>query len=93
MSADSIFEIEKRNKDNLYKIYFHLEGSFWRAYEWSAYLSRNFPSELKDDEKLKPIKRVTKDFEEGYVQVGLQLPSFDKYFPKVTDNDKFIIFS
>ena len=87
MSVKEIIKSEERNKNNLYDIYFYLEGSFWRAYEWSAYLSRHFPSELKDNERLNPTKKVVKDYEEGYVQVGLQLPSFDKYFPKVTDND------
>ena len=79
---------EKRNDNNLFDIHFYLEGSFWRAYEWSAYLSRNFPSDLKDDERLNAMKRTTKACEEDYVQVGLQLPSFDKYFPNVTDNEE-----
>ena len=34
------------------------------------------------------MKKTTKNCEEGYVQVGLQLPSFDKYFPNVTDNEE-----
>ena len=88
MSVEEIYETEKRNDNNLFDIHFHLEGSFWRAYEWSAYLSRNFPSDLKDDERLNPMKKTTKNCEEGYVQVGLQLPSFDKYFPNVTDNEE-----
>ena len=87
MSVQEIFESEKRNGDNLYDIHFYMEGSFWRAYEWSAYLSRNFPSKLNEDERLKPLKKVTKDFEGGYVQVGLQLSSFEKYFPGVVDDD------
>ena len=28
-----------------------MEGSFWRAYEWSAYLSRIFHSELNDEDR------------------------------------------
>lgn len=63
-----------------------MEGSFWRAYEWSAYLSRMFPSELNDEDRLKVLKKVTKDYEDGYVQVGLQLSSFEKYFPNVADD-------
>ena len=88
MSVQEIFKSEKRDGDNLYDIHFYMEGSFWRAYEWSAYLSRIFPSSLSDEERLKPLKKVTKDCIEGYVQVGLQLPSFDKYFPNVTNNDE-----
>lgn len=88
MSVEEIFESEKRNDNNLFDIHFYLEGSFWRAYEWSAYLGRNFPSDLKDDERLNAMKRTTKTCEEGYVQVGLQLPSFNKYFPNVTDNEE-----
>ena len=87
MSVKDIFESEKRKEENLYDIHFYMEGSFWRAYEWSAYLSRNFPSKLNDDERLKPLKKVTKDCENGYIQVGLQLSSFDKYFPNVVDNE------
>ena len=55
MSAEEIFESEKRNGDDLYDIHFHMEGSFWRAYEWSAYLARNFPSGLDDSQRLKAI--------------------------------------
>ena len=28
-----------------------MEGSFWIVYEWSAYLSRIFPSELNDEDR------------------------------------------
>ena len=87
MSAQEIVESEKRNSDNLYDIHFYMEGSFWRAYEWSAYLSRIFPSTLNEEERLKPIKKVTKECEDGYVQVGLQLPSFDKYFPNISTDE------
>lgn len=88
MSVQEIFSSEKRDKDSLFDIHFYMEGSFWRAYEWSAYLSRMFPSELNDEDRLKVLKKVTKDYEDGYVQVGLQLSSFEKYFPSVVDNDE-----
>lgn len=88
MSVQEIFSSEKRDKDSLFDIHFYMEGSFWRAYEWSAYLSRIFPSELNDEDRLKVLKKVTKDCENGYVQVGLQLSSFEKYFPNVVDNDE-----
>ena len=88
MSVEEIFNSEKREKNNLFEIHFYLEGSFWRAYEWSAYLSRNFPSDLTEEERLRPIKKVTKNCEDGYIQIGLQLNSFEKYFPGVTNNEK-----
>lgn len=88
MTIDEIFSSEERNEDNLFDIHFYLEGSFWRAYEWSAYLSRNFPSELDEGEKLNPVRKQCKQCEEGLIQVGLQQKSFDKYFPGVSDNEK-----
>lgn len=87
MSVQEIYESEKRDSSNLYDIHFYMEGSFWRAYEWSAYLSRKFPSSLNDDERLKVLKKITRDFDKGYVQVGLQLSSFEKYFPNVADDE------
>ena len=51
MTAQRIFELEKRDGNNLYDIHFYLEGIFWKSYEWSAYLSRMFPSELNDENK------------------------------------------
>ena len=51
MSVQEIFSSEKRNKDSLFDIHFYMEGSFWRAYELSAYLSRIFPSELNDEDR------------------------------------------
>ena len=49
MSVQEIFSSEKRDKDSLFDIHFYMENSFWRAYEWSAYLSRIFLSELNDE--------------------------------------------
>lgn len=61
MSIQEIFSSEKRNKYSLFDIHFYMEGSFWIAYEWSAYLSRMFPSELNDEDRdinaAKNIKR------------------------------------
>ena len=51
MSVQEIFSSEKRDKDSLFDIHFYMEGSFWRAYEWSAYLSRIFHSELNDEDR------------------------------------------
>ena len=51
MSVQEIFSSEKRDKDSLFDIHFYMEGSFQRAYEWSAYLSRIFHSELNDEDR------------------------------------------
>ena len=88
MSIEEIFESEERNEENLYDIHFYMEGSFWRAYEWSAYLSRMFPSDLKEEERLKVLKKLPKGYDDGYVLVGLQLSSFEKYFPNVADDEE-----
>lgn len=87
MSIDEIFASEKRENDNVFDIYLHMEGSFWRAYEWSAYLSRHFPSDLSDKERLKVIKKPNKEGDKEYVLIGLPMPSFDKYFPNVIKDD------
>lgn len=88
MSINEILEVEKRSEDNLYDIHFYLEGIFWRAYEWSAFLSRIFPSPLTDGERLKPTIRNSKKDGKQIIQVGLQLSSFYKYFPNVIGNDE-----
>ena len=63
MLVREIFSSEKRDKDSLFDIHFYMEGSFWRAYEWSAYLSRIFRSELNDEGRdinaAKNIKRFS----------------------------------
>ena len=88
MTAQRIFELEKRDGNNLYDIHFYLEGIFWKSYEWSAYLSHIFPSDLQDSKKLKILKKQTKYNDNGFIQVGLQLSSFEKYFPNVVDDDE-----
>lgn len=89
MSVKEILEVEKRDKDNLYDIHLYLEGMFWKACEWSAYLCNNFPSNLSNQERLKPIIKTNKHVG-NIVQVGLPLTSFKKYFPCVMDNDSII---
>lgn len=87
MSIEEILELEKRDENNVYDIHLYLEGIFWRAYEWSAYLSKIFPSSLSEKERLKPIIRTNKRTNNKVVQVGLQLSSFYKYFPNVIGDD------
>lgn len=90
MSVKEVIEKEERDKGNLYDIHLYLEGLFWRAYEWSAYLSRNFPTELSDKQKLKPLIKSNKQIKDNVVYVGLQMASFEKYFPNVIGNDDIV---
>lgn len=78
---------EIRTIEDFLKIKFYKEGNFWRAYEWNAYLSRIFPSDLSDKERLKVIKKSNKEGNKEYVLIGLPMPSFDKYFPNVMKDD------
>lgn len=92
MTIQSILELEKRDDSNLFDIHFYLECIFWKSYEWSAYLSHIFPSNLQDNKKLKIVKKQTKYDKNVYIQVGLQLSSFNKYFPGVIDDkENFIL--
>ena len=88
MTIKDIFEVETRNEKNLYDIHFYMEGYFWRAYEWSAYLTQHFPSELDEENKLKVVKKTPNGYDDGYVFVGFQLSSLDKYFPNISNNEE-----
>lgn len=72
---------EKRNEKNLFKIYFRKEGDWYRAFEWSAYLAHYFPNNLEEKDLLKPLKKMLRGLDDGYITVGLQLQSIDKFFP------------
>ena len=88
MTVEEIFKYEERTEENLYDIHFYMEGAFWRAYEWSAYLSRKFPSDLSEEDKFNVLKKLPKGYDNGLVLVGLRLPSFKKYFPNVIDDSE-----
>ena len=60
----------------LRKIMLFREGSFLRAYEWSAWLCRKFCGELK------VTKRQIKGIEQPVVYVGFPLTSIEKFTPK-----------
>ena len=81
MTYKEIFNIEKRDASNLTKIHLIREGIWWRANEWSAYLCQHFPSELKENERLKPTKKNSKENNDGLIFVGLKLTSFGKFLP------------
>jgi len=85
------FETNRNNELDKYKIRFFREGTWWRAYEWSAYLSHNFPNGLDENKKLLVTKKHYKELNADLVVVGLQLKSFEKYFPniKIDDNSLY----
>ena len=42
---------------------------------------------MDEEERLKVLKKAVKEDENGCLQVGLRLPSFEKYFPNVADDE------
>lgn len=92
MKVKDIYEFE-RNRNYIsdkYTIRFFREGTWWRAYEWSAYLAHNFPNGIEESKKLLVTKKHYKELNADLVVVGLQLKSFEKYFPSIkTDGDSF----
>lgn len=49
MTYKECYEIEKRNSDNLFRIYLIKDGDWIRAYEWSCYLLKLLPSKKKEE--------------------------------------------
>lgn len=82
--TEEILNLENnRNNETLLNIYFYKDGNspWYRAYELSAYYAYSYPNNLKDTERLHPIKKASKINSDGIVCIGLQLSSFKKYFP------------
>ena len=86
MKIIDIVNSEKRDKDSLYLVHFIKTGDWWRAYEWSAYLSVMFTT--KNGNSLNPIKRLLVENNIEYIYVGLQIKSFEKYFKGLIDIEK-----
>lgn len=74
-----------RNKEDLYLIHFYLNGEWWRAYEWSAYLISLLQKDFEKENSLKVNRKTCNGIDNGITFVGLKLSSFDKYFPNVKD--------
>lgn len=73
-----ILEAEKLRTDmaqclriNLFK-----EGTFYRAYEWSAWLCVRYVQEFK------PTHRLLKDSDDSIVFIGFPVTSLQKYTPE-----------
>ena len=92
MKVKDIYEFERNRNysSDKYTIRFFREGTWWRAYEWSAYLAHNFPNGIEENKKLLVTKKHYKELNADLVVVGLQLKSFEKYFPGIKkDGDSF----
>ncbi len=75
MHLNEILERERRGDDDLYTIHLVQEGSFYRAYEWSAWLCHcNFSN-------LRATRRLQKNSEESFVFVGFPVTSLEKFTP------------
>ena len=73
--------LQLERSKNLNEIILFKEGSWWRAYEESAFICRDFSKQLKEDEKLKPTHRRYKDIEDSCIFVGFPIKSISKYLP------------
>lgn len=85
MKLKETLEIEHNKKQN--QIILFKEGSFWRAYEISAFICCNYNPQTS----LKPTKRNYKDINEECIFIGFPISSVSKYLPnidnKVSYND------
>lgn len=57
-------------------IHLFQEGTFYRAYEWSAWLCHRYVKEFK------PTHRLLKDSDDSIVFVGFPLTSLERYTPE-----------
>ncbi len=91
MKITSILENEKRREtiDDFTKVYLYKEGKFYRAFDQSVFLIKNyicteeFQTKRGDELLLQTPKFKTKNNE--YVIAGFPLESFSKYIPVYQD--------
>ncbi len=72
-----ILEKEKNRSESgmLRTIYLYQEGTFYRAYEWSAWLCFRYIKQFK------PTHRLLKDSADSIVFIGFPVTSLQKYTP------------
>lgn len=76
---ETILEQENgRTDENKNVIHLYLEGGFYRAYEWSAWLCHRYIKEFK------VTHRKFNNVEQTVLFVGFPLTSFDKYAEEMT---------
>lgn len=83
MTIKESLKIERSKQPN--EIVLIKENGWWRAYEESAYICRNFSKDIPEDEKLKPTHRYFNDIEEDVIFVGFPIKSMNKYLPAIDD--------
>ena len=87
---EKIFLAEKRTNQNLNKIYLFRDSetsTFYKAYEWSAYLLEFLSNDLNEKNRLKPTKKQIKDTENFIIKVGFPITSLDKFCkPELIEN-------
>ena len=69
-------ERERATIEQCAVIHLFQEGTFYRAYEWSAWLCHRYVKEFK------PTHRILKDSDDSIVFVGFPLTSLERYTPE-----------
>lgn len=91
VSLEIINQEIRKDNDNLFKLHLYLDGEWWRAYEWSAYLLWSFPNGLDEKERLKSTHKKVNKTEDGIIFNGIKLSSFAKYLPCIDIDDKSVL--
>ena len=78
MQLKEVFSKEQSRKEVVDYRTIHLipEGTFYRAYEWSAWLCHRYVSQFK------PTHRLLKNTEDSVVFVGFPMTSLDRHIPE-----------
>lgn len=88
---NTILEIERGRKEigDYTKINLFVEGSFYRAYEWSAWLCCRYINQFKTTKR-----EIKSENGEAIVYVGFPITSLSRYLPEnstsVTNDDKTV---
>lgn len=76
-SIKDILELEKnRSSANFMELHLHKEGTFLRAYDWSAWLACRYLHDFKVN------KRTFKGIDEPVVYIGFPETSIEKWMPE-----------
>ena len=80
------YEKQRQDVDSWNKIILHKDGTFYHAYEWSAWLiktvvcTEKFQKERGDDKMLSAPRYKTKNNE--YILIGFPVESLSKFIPE-----------
>ena len=77
MTIVESLKLERNKKSN--EIILIKESSWWRAYEESAFVCRNFSKDIIESDRLKPTHRHYKDINDSCIFVGFPIKSISKY--------------